>query len=171
MSFNDNFEKLRRFEFLVGSFARRANDWVRRFPLLVQSSRRTGRRRAYVATSGWRTSGRELTPPFQSSRRENGFVEFDNITPSSAGTRSATESITMFAPASNSDLRAASSRPARSDAVNPRKAASESPTAFPDAATPPVKAPAAFPSATPASASSTLTTRDSGHTPSSAQAL
>src|SRR5216684_3413125 len=90
---------------------------------------------------------------------------------SSAGTRSATESITVFAPAFNSDLRAASSRPARSDAVSARKAASESPTAFPDAATPTVKAPAAFPSATPASASSTLTTRDSGHTPNSTQAL
>ena len=42
---------------------------------------------------------------------------------------------------------------------------------LPDAATPTVKAPAALPSATPASASSTLMTRDSGHTPNSAQAL
>jgi len=49
-------------------------------------------------------------------------------------------------------------------------ALSDNPKALPDA-TPTVKAPAALPSAIPASASSTLTTRDSGQIPKSAHAL
>jgi hypothetical protein len=94
---NDNLARLRRFDFLDGSFARCANDWAQRFPLFVRSARRTRQathvrdsshirgdeQRAHRRSDGqmadWRTSDRELTPTFQSSRRENGFVQFDNI--------------------------------------------------------------------------------------------
>src|SRR3984893_11849868 len=151
MSFCDNLAKLRRFENLAGSFVQCANDWVRRYHaentdswnLTISAVHEIGRTRRSQGTYQY---GRDAPDTRQTA---------DML--SSAGTRSATESITKFAPAFNSDFRAASSRLARSDAVNPRKAASDSPTAFPDAATPTVNAPAAFPSATPASALSNLT--------------